>query len=261
MTAEPGRIRKDRVARSFLRGLNTYETEAVVQKRVNERLVERIEAVGRPRYDRILEIGSCTGMFSRLINEHFKPSAFFLNDLVPEFYQIVLKKLEENKPDHICPLFGDIEHLELPANLDLVASSSTFQWLDDLSGFYPKVKRALHDEALFAFSMFGADTYYEIRELTGAGLDYPSFTQVLDQVSREFQIIHAEVDRDHLYFDHPRDVLNHIRATGVGGVGGFSWTPRRYERFVEEYIAGFSTERGVMLSYVSYLVIGWKKGD
>lgn len=261
MTADRGGIQKDRVARSFLRGLKTYENEAIVQKRVNERLIERIEGLGRPRYERIMEIGSCTGMFSRLLNERLRPSIFYLNDLIPEFFQIVLKKLEENKPDRIYPLFGDIEHLELPVNLDLVASSSTFQWLDDLPRFYPKVKRALNNEALFAFSMFGEDTYYEIKALTGAGLDYPSFTQVLDQVSRDFQIIHAQVDRDQLHFDHPRDVLNHIRSTGVGGVGGFSWTPRRYERFIEEYIAGFSTELGVMLSYVSYLVIGRKKGD
>ncbi|MEJ2056693.1 MAG: methyltransferase domain-containing protein [Desulfofustis sp.] len=261
MAVEREGIQKDRVARSFLRGLKTYETEAVVQKRVNERLIERIEGLGRPRYDRILEIGSGTGMFSRLLNERFRPSVFFVNDLVPECFQIVLKKLDKNGPDQIYPLFGDIEHLELPAKLDLVASSSTFQWLDDLSRFYPKVRRALNNEALFAFSMFGGDTYYEIKELTGTGLDYPSFTQVLDQLSRDFQIIHAEVDRDQLHFDHPRDVLSHIRSTGVGGVGGFSWTPRRYERFIEEYIAGFSTEQGVMLSYVSYLVIGRKKGD
>lgn len=261
MAVDQEGIQKDRVARSFLRGLKTYETEAVVQKRVNERLIGRIEEVGRTRYERILEIGSCTGMFSHLLNERFRPSVFFLNDLVPEFYQTVLKKLNENRPDRLYPLFGDIEHLELPADLDLVASSSTFQWLDDLSRFYPKVKWALNSEGLFAFSMFGADTYYEIKELTGAGLDYPSFTEVLDQVSRDFQIIHADVNRDLLHFDHPRDVLNHIRSTGVGGVGGFSWTPRRYERFIEEYIAGFSTEQGVMLSYTSYLVIGRRRGS
>ncbi len=260
MAAELSGIQKDRVARSFLRGLATYEGEAVVQKQANERLVELIEGLGPAHYESILEIGSCTGMFSSLLNERFRPKLFYLNDLVPEFYHSVLKKLERSRPERIYPLFGDIEHLELPANLDLVASSSTFQWLDDLSRFFPKVSRALNDEALFAFSMFGRDTYYEIKELTGAGLNYPSFTHVLDLVSRNFQIIHADVHRDHLYFDHPRDVLKHIRSTGVGGVGGCRWTPRRYERFVEEFIAGFSTDRGVMLSYVSYLVIGRKKG-
>jgi len=260
MAAEKARIQKDRVARSFLRGLSTYENEAVVQKQVNERLIQGIEGLGRPGYRRILEIGSCTGMLSSLLNERFGPSAFYLNDLVPDFYQIVLKKLESYRPEQIYPLFGDIEHLELPAALDLICSSSTFQWLDDLSRFFQKVQQALGDGGIFAFSMFGEDTYYEIKELTGAGLNYPSFTHVLDLVSRHFQIVHADINRDPLYFDHPRDVLKHIRATGVGGVGGFSWTPRRFERFIDEYIAGFTADRGVMLSYVSYLVIGRKKG-
>ncbi len=253
-------IEKDRVARSFLRGLTTYEDEAVVQRLINERLVQLLEGLGRSRYERILEIGSCTGMFSRLLHERFRPSDFYLNDLVPEFYQSVRKKLTPGSELRIYPLFGDIEHLELPGQLDMAASSSTFQWLEDLPRFFSKVQRALSDGGVFAFSMFGQDTYYEVRELTGNGLKYPTFTGVLAELSEYFTIVHADIDRDPLYFGHPRDVLKHIRATGVGGVGGFNWTPRRYERFVDEYIDRFSTGQGVMLSYVSYLIIARKRG-
>ena len=116
------------------------------------------------------------------------------------------------------------------------------------------------DGAVFGFSMFGEETYYQIRELTGAGLTYPSFTEVRDQVADNFKIVHADIERDHLYFDHPREILDHIRATGVGGVGGFNWTPRRLERFVDDYREKFSTEQGLMLSYVSYLIIAQKRG-
>jgi malonyl-CoA O-methyltransferase len=253
-------IEKDRVARSFLRGLPTYEDQAVVQRLVNERLLSLLVALGRSRYARILEIGSCTGMFSSLLHETFGPELFFLNDLVPEFFQTVKKKLNPGNSTKIVPLFGDIEHLELPVKLDLVASSSTFQWLEDLPRFFTKVHRSLTDGAVFGFSMFGDETYYEIRDLTGTGLRYPSFVEVRDQVADNFKIVHADIDRDHLHFDHPREVLGHIRATGVGGVGGFNWTPRRYERFVKDYYDKFSTDQGLMLSYVSYLIIAQKRG-
>jgi malonyl-CoA O-methyltransferase len=172
----------------------------------------------------------------------------------------VKKKLTPATLSTIVPLFGDIEHLELPAELDLVASSSTFQWLEDLPRFFAKVHRSLNDGAVFGFSMFGDETYYEIRELTGTGLNYPPFSEVRDQVAENFKIVHADIDRDHLHFAHPREVLGHIRATGVGGVGGFSWTPRRYERYVEDYKEKFSTEQGVMLSYVSYFIVAQKRG-
>ncbi len=254
-------IEKDRVARSFLRGMATYENQAVVQKLVNERLIALLEGLGRSRYERILEIGSCTGLFSRMLYEAFDPAVFYLNDLVPELFQTVRKKLPLQASAGIYPLFGDIEHLELPENLDLVGSSSTFQWLEGLPQFFLKVHRALTNGSVFAFSMFGDETYYEIKELIGAGLRYPSFIWVRDQLAEEFKIVHAEINRDHLYFSHPRDVLTHIRATGVGGVGGFNWTPRRYESFVREYIDRFSTRQGVMLSYVSYLIIAQKRGD
>ncbi|MEJ2136874.1 MAG: hypothetical protein P8X86_16715 [Desulfofustis sp.] len=210
MSRDTNPIEKDRVARSFLRGMPTYEEQAVVQRLVNEQLIGLLESLGRNRYTRILEVGSCTGMFSRL--------------------------------------------------LYLVASSSTFQWLEDLSRFFAKVYRALAEGGVFAFSMFGEETYYEITELTGVGLRYPPFALVRDQVAENFKILHADIDRDHLHFDHPREVLGHIRATGVGGVGGFNWTPRRYERFVGDYLDRFSTEQGVMLSYVSYLFIAQKRG-
>jgi malonyl-CoA O-methyltransferase len=252
-------IEKDRVARSFLRGLPTYEDQAVVQRLVNERLLSLLVGLGRRRYARILEVGSCTGMFSSLLYETFAPELFFLNDLVPEFFQTVKKKLTPGKSTEILPLFGDIEYLELPEKLDLVASSSTFQWLEDLPRFFAKVQRSLTDGAVFGFSMFGDETFYEIRDLTGTGLKYPSFAEVRDQVADNFKIVHADIDRDHLHFDHPREVLGHIRATGVGGVGGFNWTPRRYERFVKDYYEKFSTDQGLMLSYVSYLIIAQKR--
>ena len=38
-------IEKDRVARSFLRGLPTYEDQAVVQRLVNERLLSLLVAL------------------------------------------------------------------------------------------------------------------------------------------------------------------------------------------------------------------------
>ena len=261
MSQDSRLIEKDRVARSFLRGMPTYEEQAVVQRLVNERLLSLLIELGRTRYDRILEIGSCTGMFSRLLYEVFSPEFLFLNDLVPEFYQTVKKKLPVEQNATVLPLFGDIEHLELPQDLDLVASSSTFQWLENLPRFFEKVYRSLREGAVFAFSMFGEETYYEIRELTGAGLRYPAFTDVRDQVAARFKIVHADINRDRLHFAHPREVLGHIRATGVGGVGGFNWTPRRYERFVEHYFDKFSTAQGVMLSYVSYQIIGQKRGE
>jgi malonyl-CoA O-methyltransferase len=261
MNHYPPTIEKDRVARSFLRGMPTYEDQAVVQKLVNLRLMELLVQMGRNHYGRILEIGSCTGMLSKLLYDTFSPELFLLNDLVPEFFKEVKSKLSADEGAAILPLFGDIEHLELPADLDLVSSSSTFQWLENLPRFFAKVQQSLSEGSVFAFSMFGDETYYEIKELTGAGLSYPSFANVRDKVAENFKIVHADIDRDRLYFNHPREVLDHIRATGVGGVGGFSWTPRRYEQFVDEYMDRFSTEQGVMLSYVSYLIIAQKRGE
>lgn len=245
-------IEKDRVARSFLRGMSTYDSEAIVQRQVNKRLLALLANLEKTDCRRILEIGCGTGMLTELLNNYFEPDCLYINDLVPECYHPVINRLPESARSRIRPLFGDMDQCSLPSELDLVVSSSALQWLADLEGFMEKVKTALTDTGILAFSMFGEETLHELTQLTGAGLRYHSFKTVRDLVHDNLRIIHCSVERDQLFFKQPKDVLRHIQATGVGGAGGYTWTPRRLEQFVENYRRSFATDQGVPVSYVSY---------
>lgn len=258
MTEQRGTTAKERVARAFLRGLQSYDQEAAAQRTVNERLMVLLDRCGR-RGGRILEVGCCTGMLTEALCRLLQPRELFLNDLVADFFDPVAARLDPLCRPALVPCFGDIETCELPRGIDLVASSSTLQWLGDLGGFFGRMAASLAADGRLVFSMFGRETLVEVTELTGVGLSYPTFAQVRDLLDQRFRIEHAEVYRDRLCFAEPLAVLRHIQATGVGGVGGFTWTPRRLEHFCREYARRFGDDRGVRLSYVSYLFAAEKR--
>ncbi len=258
MTKPSTGLEKNKIARCFLRGKSTYDEEAVVQQKVNERMIALLRRLDRFDYRNILEIGCCTGMLTEMLSKHFSLAQIFVNDLVPEFYDTVVSRLVEDARKRIQPCFGDIEQQPLPADLDLVISTSTLQWLADLETVLDRIVSSLADGGIIAFSMFGQETFSEITELTGSGLDYPSFETVSTLMEKRFRLLHKGVERDQLFFSDPEKVLRHIQATGVGGVGGYTWTPRRIEKFARDYRSRFATSRGMPLSYVSYTIIGEK---
>lgn len=54
--------------------------------------------------------------------------------------------------------------LQFPADyLDLVISSLSLHWVNDLPGCFTKVIKSLKPDGVFIASMFGGDTLYELR--------------------------------------------------------------------------------------------------
>ncbi len=250
---------KDKIARCFLRGQNTYDKHATVQKKVSKKLVERLGNYPEISFDRVLEIGCCTGSMTEELVQHNTIGKLFLNDLVSDFYATVQERLPEEVNRIIEPLFGDIEGLELPENLDLVISSSTFQWLTDLDRFFKNVSKALNENGYLVFSIFGPGTLKEFKELTGVGLGYAPLGGMLDVLEKHFRIDLADTCRDILYFATPREVLRHLQYTGVGGVSEYRWTSHGLLDFEDKYIKQFGTAEGVPVTFISSFVVASKK--
>lgn len=252
-------VNKENIARSFLKGKKTYDQHAKVQQKVGRKLVDMLDDYPKLRYDRVLEIGCCTGAMTEMFLAGRKVGKLYLNDLVTEFYDPVRERLAELSDGVIEPLFGDIEHLDLPDDLDLILSSSTFQWLTDLPGSFAKIAASLKKDGYLAFSLFGPGTLTEFRQLTGVGLSYKAIGNVLDILAKDFILQFVDTEKHRLYFTTPRQVLRHLQATGVGGVGGFRWTGRRLREFEEAYIRLFGTPAGVPVTYVTSYIIASKK--
>ncbi len=249
---------KTKIARSFFKGRQTYDQHARVQQKVGRKLVDMLDTYPMLRYDRVLEIGCCTGAMTEMLLAGRRIGTLYLNDLVSEFHDLVLERLG-GRAAGIVPLFGDIEDLDLPTDLDLVLSSSTFQWLVDLPGSLTRITASLKRGGCLAFSLFGPGTLTEFRQLTGVGLGYAALGNIMDLLAKDFVLQFVDSETYRLYFTSPREVLRHLRATGVGGVGEFRWTSRKLRQFEEAYIRRFGTPSGVPVTYVTSYVIGSKK--
>ncbi len=249
---------KDKVARCFLQGQHTYDEHATVQKKVSQKLVGLLNGFPQIDYNRVFEIGCCTGTMTEELLHFHEIKKLFLNDLVPDFFPIVQKKLFAKKETTIEPIFGDIEKLQFPLDLDLVISSSTFQWLTDLERFFANVANALNQNGYLVFSIFGPGTLIEFKKLTGIGLEYTSLGRMLEIMENEFVIEYADTLKDILYFETPRDVLRHLKATGVGGVSEHRWSTQGILEFEANYFQEYGSTEGVPVTFVSSLVIATK---
>jgi len=252
-------VDKNRVVDSFRSSRNTYEDNAIVQRRISQQLVTLLMTSNTSKYNSVLEVGCCTGLLTDFLCENCEIESLYLNDIVPEFCELTTGRSALCNIREVSTLPGDIELCPLPGDLDLIISSSTFQWIDDLDALFEKFDRSLKDQGVLAFSLFGPGTMGEVRKLTGKGLEYLSLSTLLQLVRKRFNVIVQKDMVDQLFLPSVRAVMRHIKDTGVGGVGGEKWSHSQFREFEKRYREEFVTEQGIPVSYFSTTIIARKK--
>ena len=243
-------INKALVAQRFAKAGQSYVEHAVVQKQISAQLFKYLKVYCPQNLASVLEIGCGSGNLTHLFHSYFQVDQLFLNDLYEDVDQ------HFSTIENIAWLIGDIEQLHLPQSLDAVISSSALQWMTDLPTLLHRIHDALKPNAYFGFSTFGSDNLTEIKHLTGQGLNYYS-SEVLKQKLEEsgFEIVFIEEEQKHLYFDHPKSVLQHLKATGVTATAkSHRWTKQSLQQFYSDY-QQFHDEQGFRLTYHPIYVI------
>jgi len=150
-----------RVRRAFDRAADSYDQFAVLQNEICKRLLEKLEIVKiTPEF--ILDAGAGTGRAVPDLFKRYKKASLVALDLSEN----MLNKTSRfggflRSPHLVC---ADIEHLPFVDNtFDLVFSSLSMQWCNDLNAALLEAKRVLKPGGLFVFSTFGPDTLKELR--------------------------------------------------------------------------------------------------
>ncbi|TQR72845.1 malonyl-ACP O-methyltransferase BioC [Acinetobacter sp. RF14B] len=225
-------MKSEQIARRFAQAHLSYKQHAVVQNAVAAELIQLLQQhVSQPDFQRVLEIGCGSGLFSQRFMQSYGFEHLFLNDLYAEVQQ------HFQEDDRLLWGLGNIETLPLPQSLDLVVSSSSLQWIKDLAALLKKIHQALKASGHVCFSSYAQDNLKEIKALTGQGLDYLSLDQVVRMLkSQGFEVIAQHEERMTLDFEHPKQVLQHIKATGVQATAqGFRWTKSSLQAFYQNY--------------------------
>lgn len=152
---------KARVRRAFDRAADRYEQFAILQNEVCSRLLEKLDIV-KIKPELILDAGAGTGLAIPGLFSRYKKA------------QLVALDLSENmlgKCSHHGSLFrsphlvcADVESLPFSDDtFDLVFSSLSLQWCNDLNAALQEAKRVLKPGGLYVFTTFGPDTLKELR--------------------------------------------------------------------------------------------------
>lgn len=152
---------KQRVRRAFDRAAENYQHFAVLQTEVCNRLLEKLEVV-KLSPQMILDAGSGPGAALPALFARYKKAQVVTLDLSEN----MLVKAGQHgnflrSPLAVC---GDIEKLPFADNsFDLVFSSLSMQWCNDLNAALLEARRVLKPGGLYVFTTFGPDTLKELR--------------------------------------------------------------------------------------------------
>lgn len=178
----PYHLDKRRVRESFDRAAEHYDDVAVLQREVADRLLERLGLI-KLQPSRVLDLGSGTGHCSRGLARHYPKAEVVSVDIAPGMLRYARRRLGlfqrlRHRHVHIC---GDAEAVPLADDsVDLLFSSLTLQWCEDLDNTFREFMRVLRPGGLLMFSTFGPDTLRELRASWSAADGVTHVNQFID---------------------------------------------------------------------------------
>lgn len=254
-------IDKEIVKKRFGRSRMTYNQHAVIQKRICKEMIRCLRETSSGSFKTVLEIGCGSGLLTEEIIKTMPPEYYYVNDIVPGMEKDVKPVFKKYDFASWQFLEGDAEKIALPGEPDLIISTSTVHWFNNLPDFFAKVHDTLPPGGFFAFSTFGPENFKELRSALNRGLDYPSKDDVLAMLPEDLPSAYASDYIHVLGFDDPMGVLKHIKFTGVNGLGSQPWNRKSLHDFKEKYAQYSSSAKvdGVVLTYHPILIIAKKK--
>ncbi|MBZ7983394.1 SAM-dependent methyltransferase [Campylobacter sp. RM12647] len=193
--------------KSFLRAKDTYFKNAIVQNDMREVLLSEING----RFDRVLELGSNRGEFSKMVAKKIEFSEFYCVD-INDFSCDYGKEFIFVKHD-----LRDFENSFLAKmDFDLVISNACFQWLDlaKLINEIPKSNSKL------IFSTFGVNNLWQINEHFGVGLEYLNIDEIEQILKPHYKNIKIFEKDYELNFSSSIELFRHLKLSGVNAFSG-----------------------------------------
>lgn len=236
------RINRNRVGRAFHQQAGEYDRHATVQKRVVDRLMSLVQSHVPAVPEAVLDVGCGTGQLLSSLGRQYPASRLYGLDLAYNMTRCAAQRLGPG----VKLVNGDAGHLPFREDaFDLVVSTSTVQWVEDIGGFFRQCHLVLHPDGLLCMAFFGGRTMWELqecyREAVGQRVGCPE--GYLDRLHRfkEFAAVQealvrsdfgrvlltSEIEMD--YYPDVPELLRSIKRIGAGSSaqeargGGLGW--------------------------------------
>ncbi|MCY3803177.1 MAG: malonyl-ACP O-methyltransferase BioC [Gammaproteobacteria bacterium] len=245
--SEHADIKKQRVRDDFSKAVASYDTAAVLQHEVCERTLERVDMLKlQPR--RVLDVGTATGRSLKGLASRFPNSSMVACDLaLPMLLWCRRHHDAEYTNALVC---NDAEQLPFAdGSVDLVFSSSTFQWCVNLPQVFSECMRVLRIDGVLIFSTFGPDTLHQLRDSFARLDDYRHVHEFVDMhhigdmlLAEQFTDPVVDMEMIDIQYQSLLQLLQDLKNTGSRGkFGSAHVTPtglmgrQKYRSLVQAY--------------------------
>ncbi len=156
-------LNKQRISKDFSKAADTYDAAAIVQQEICDRALERLQML-KLEPSTILDIGSGTGRSVRGLQAQFPNSHVIASDVAMPML-LHTNQMQPPLQQTASIICCEAEHLPVKdESVDLVFSTSTFQWCEDLNQVFIECARILKQDGALVFTTFGPDTLKELRQ-------------------------------------------------------------------------------------------------
>jgi len=241
---------KKEVAKSFDRAASTYDDFSQFQANVLMRLVSMCPNV-LPRFS--LDLGCGTGNAAAFL----APISTQLVNL--DLSENMLEKAQQKNADSF-PVCGDAEVLPFKSSVfDLVFSSLSIQWCENLDSLASEVERVLNPAGLFVVSTLSKDSMPELahcwQQVDGHTHinHYPSYDHLISQIKEAgFELVKSVCEPLTMWFDSSKAAIDSLKKVGASVLIEKDErqvvTPAMWRDFLLEY-EKLRTDKGIPLTY------------
>jgi malonyl-CoA O-methyltransferase len=210
---------KRRVSRSFGRAAQGYDGVAVLQRRVGDALLLRVESLAL-QAGRVLDLGSGTGYCASRLIQYFPDAQLIALDIAPEMLSVMRTRIAAGSCFSVC---GDAEALPLGGGcLDLIVSNLALQWCRDPAAAVAELARVSASGGYLAFSTLGLSTLAELKHAWSQVDDKPhvntflssaEWEALLPAAGFEVMVLHSELIS--LFYADVFDVMHELKMLGA----------------------------------------------
>lgn len=235
---------KKQIRQNFSDAAGHYNRWAEAQRKSADRLVSLLP---EKTYEEVLDLGCGTGFLIDGLMRSFAPKAVTGIDFAPSMVAVCRQLWPGQR--FICV---DAEEFEPSGAYDLIASSFTFQWIEDIPSTLGKYVSYLKPGGMLALAIPVKGSLAELRQasLRANGrplptLEFPEPESILDiftgMTSCLFQYHLEDVSA---CFDQPLDVLKSLKGIGASFGAGPAYNVGEMRNLIKAYGNDYCKEKG-----------------
>jgi malonyl-CoA O-methyltransferase len=148
------------ILRHFERASATYDESAVLQQRVRQQMIDRLDWIAFEP-ETVVDLGCGTGHAALALAGRWPKARVIAVDFAPGMLRELARHDRDGRCERLC---SDARSLPLPdASVDLVFCNLMLPWCEDLDAVFLEIARVLRPRGLLSFTTFGPDTLVELR--------------------------------------------------------------------------------------------------